>query len=390
MPWMERHEAYTDRFHKLARLVPHLVTPKNKRIERTGSLKKNTEKRGNNRESSKDGKARDDNKRSRIGRAFATTTNTSMREYIGAPKCANCNYHHSPESPCRTCINCNRFGHFARDCRVMLRIVNPMNARKLNASREACFECGSTKHYKAVCPRLNRAPRQGGNCPNQPLAVDGVQGHGNNGNQLRGRAFMLGVEEARQDPNIVMGMFTLNNHYAITLFDSGADYSFVSTTFIPLLDIKTSNLGFSYEIEIASGQLVEINKIIRGCKLKIEGHTVNIDLIPFGHKSFDVIIGMDWLSRHKAETVCHEKAEEQKLKDIVVVRNFSEVFLDDLSGSPPSREIEFQIDLVYGTTPVARFPIRLAPFEMEELSSQLRELQDKGFIRPSSSLWGAP
>nr|GFC34396.1 putative reverse transcriptase domain-containing protein [Tanacetum cinerariifolium] len=81
---------------------------------------------------------------------------------------------------------------------------------------------------------------------------------------------MLGAEEARKDPNIVTCTFTLNNHYATTLFDSGDDYNFVSTTFISLLDIEPSDLGFSYEIEIASGQLVEINKVIKGCKLEIE------------------------------------------------------------------------------------------------------------------------
>ncbi|GKF93258.1 hypothetical protein Tco_0279977 [Tanacetum coccineum] len=129
---------------------------------------------------------------------------------------------------------------------------------------------------------------------------------------------------------------------------------------------------------------------------------------------------MDWLSRHKAEIVCHEKvvriplphdemlrvlgerpeekvrhlmsakAERQKLKDIVVVRNFSKVFPDDLSGLPPSREIEICIDLIPGAMPVVKSPYRLAPSKMDELSSQLRELQDKSFIRPSSSRWGAP
>ncbi|GKE45076.1 putative reverse transcriptase domain-containing protein [Tanacetum coccineum] len=218
------------------------------------------------------------------------------------------------------------------------------------------------------------------------MDIEGGQGRGNNGNQAHERAFVMGAEEARQDPNIVAVTFTLNNHYATILFDSGADYSFVSTTFIPMLDIEPSNLGFSYEIEIASGQLVEINKVFRGCKLEIEGHIFNIDLIPFGHKSFDVIIGMDWLSRLKAEIVFHEK----KLKDIVVVRNFPEVFPDDLSGLPPSREIEFRIDLIPRAMPVAKSPYRLAPYEIEELSSQLKELQDKGFIRPSSSPCGAP
>ncbi|GJZ14972.1 putative reverse transcriptase domain-containing protein [Tanacetum coccineum] len=450
------HAAYTDRFHELARLVPHLVTPENRRIERyvyglapqirgmvaatepstiqkavqiagtltdealrNGSIKKNPEKRGNGGEPSKDRNGRDDNKRTRTGNAFATTANPVRREYTGTtPKCTTCNFHHPPETPCRTCFNCNRPGHFAKDCRVVPRNVNPINAR--NPTARACYECGSTDHIKAACPRLNQAQRPGGNHQNQVVAVNGGQGRGNNGNQARGRAFMLGAEEARQDPNIVTGTFTLNNHYATTLFDSGADYSFVSTTFIPLLGIEPSDLGFSYEIEIASGQLVEIDKVIKGCKLEIEGHVFDINLIPFGSGSFDMIIGMDWLSNHKAEIICHEKVvriplpdgkvlrvigerpeekmrhlrsaktKEQKQKEIVVVRDYLEVFSDDLSGLPPNREIEFHIELVLGAIPIAKSPYRLAPSKMEELSGQLKELQDKGFIRPSSSPWGAP
>ncbi|GJY22681.1 putative nucleotidyltransferase, ribonuclease H [Tanacetum coccineum] len=222
---------------------------------------------------------------------------------------------------------------------------------------------------------------------------------------------MMGVEEALQDSNIMTGTFSLNDHYATMLFDSGADDSFVSTTFVPLLDIEPSSLGFSYEIEIASEQLVYINKVIRGCKLEIEGHTFHIDLIPFGHKSFDVIIGTNWLSRHRGriplphgemlrvygewpeEKVKHlmsAKAKEPKLKDIAIIRNFFEVFHDDLSGLPPSREVEFRIDLIPGAMSVEKSPYRLAPNKIKELSYQLKELQDKGFIRPSSSLWGAP
>ncbi|GJV73171.1 putative reverse transcriptase domain-containing protein, partial [Tanacetum coccineum] len=300
-------------------LVPHLVTSENQRIERyiyglasqirvmvaatkpttiqsvvlkagmltdeairNGALKKITKKRGNNREPSRDGNVRDDNKRSRTGREFATITNPVRKEYTGtAPKCPNCNYHHQLEVPCRLCTNCNRFGHIAKDCRVGPRVVNPLNARNPTGTREACFECGGTDHYKAACPRLNRVPRPGGNRPNPVMAIEGGQGRGNNGNQARGRAFVIGAEEARQDPNIVTDTFTLNNHYATTLFDSGADYSFVSTTFIPLLDIEP----------------------------QIEGHIFDIDLIPYEHRSFDVIVGMDWLSRHKAEIVFHEKID---------------------------------------------------------------------------------
>ncbi|GJU12675.1 hypothetical protein Tco_1135071 [Tanacetum coccineum] len=108
--------------------------------------------------------------------------------------------------------------------------------------------------------------------------------------------------------------------------------------------IEPSELGFRDEIKIASGQLVEIDKVIKGSKLEIEGHVFDINFIPFGHGSFDVIIGL-----------------------------------------PPLREIKFRIELILGDVPIAKSPYRLAPFELEELSGQLKEVQDKGFIRPSSS-----
>ncbi|GKF20287.1 hypothetical protein Tco_0068925, partial [Tanacetum coccineum] len=136
----------------------------------------------------------------------------------------------------------------------------------------------------------------------------------------------------------------------------------------------------------------------------------DIDLIPFGHGSFDVIIGMDWLSIYKAGIICHEKVVrislpdgkvlrvlgerpgkkakflmgakvgDKKQEEVVVVRDFPEVFPDDLSGLPPIQEIEFRIELIHGATLVAKPPYHLAPSELEELSGQLKELQDKGFI----------
>ncbi|GKB04103.1 putative reverse transcriptase domain-containing protein [Tanacetum coccineum] len=85
-----------------------------------------------------------------------------------------------------------------------------------------------------------------------------------------------------------------------------------------------------------------------------------------------------------------DKSEEKRLEDVPIVRDFPEVFPEDLPGLPPTRQVEFQIDLIPGAAPVARAPYRLAPSEMKELSEQLQELSDKGFIRPSSSPWGAP
>ncbi|GJT14477.1 putative reverse transcriptase domain-containing protein [Tanacetum coccineum] len=134
------------------------------------------------------------------------------------------------------------------------------------------------------------------------------------------------------------------------------------------------------------------------------------DLMPVELGSFDIIIGMDWLRKYHAVIVCDEKlaqeyiakgcqiflaqisakkeedkSEGKQLKDVPIVRDFPEVFPEDLSGLPPARPVEFQIDLIPGVTPVARAPYRLAPSEMKELSEQLQELSDKGFIRPSSS-----
>ncbi|GJZ93467.1 putative reverse transcriptase domain-containing protein, partial [Tanacetum coccineum] len=241
--------------------------------------------------------------------------------------------------------NCNRPGHFAKDCRVVPRNVNPVNVRNPSPASGACYECGSTDHLKSACPRLNRAQGPRRNYPNQVVV----------NNEGQGRA-----------------LFPLL-------------YNYVRHT-------SLSELGFRYEIDIASGQLVEIDKVIKGCKLEIEGHVFDIDLIPFGHGSFDVIIGMDWLSNFKAKIICHDKVVKIPLLDgkIVVVRDFPEVFPDDLFGLPHVREIEFRIELIPEAVPIAKSPYHLAPSEFVELSGQLKELQDKGFIRPSSSPWEAP
>ncbi|GJV09026.1 putative reverse transcriptase domain-containing protein [Tanacetum coccineum] len=133
--------------------------------------------------------------------------------------------------------------------------------------------------------------------------------------------------------------------------------------------------------------------------------------MPIKLGSFDVLIGMDWLAKYHARIICDEKvvhipidgetliiraqvmekkSDEKRLEDIPVVREFLEVFPEDLPSLPPVRQVEFQIDLIPGAAPVARAPYRLAPSEMQELSDQLQELADRGFIRPSTSPWGAP
>ncbi|GKC30531.1 putative reverse transcriptase domain-containing protein [Tanacetum coccineum] len=276
-----------------------------------------------------------------------------------------------------------------KDCRVRLQ-----GAGNDFLQNVTCFGCGEKGHFKDKC--LNAGNQQN----------DGA----------RGRAYVV-IENPQHNLNVVTGTFLLNDHYACILFDSGAEKSFVSSAFTPSINIALATLNTSYEVELEDGKVVSTNTILRSFTLVLLNHVFKIDLLPTRLGSFDVIIGMDWLSYHRALIDCYEKivriplpngkilevqgerpekdlrslacikADEKKLDDIRVVRDFPEVFPDDLLGLPLVREIEFRIDLIPGASPVVRSPYRLAPSEMLELSNQLKELQEKGFIRPSHSPW---
>ncbi|GKB54862.1 putative reverse transcriptase domain-containing protein [Tanacetum coccineum] len=317
-----------------------------------------------------DNQQQQQNKRQNTGRAY-TAGSCEKKPYEGSkPLCAKCNYHH--DGPCAPkCHKCNRVGHLARDCR------STTNANTTNNQRGT----GAVKVYA------------------------------------------VGRAGTNSDSNVVTGTLLLNNRYASVLFDTGADRSFVSTTFSSQIDITPIALDRYYDVELADERIIGLNTILRGCTLNLLNHPFNIDLMPIELSSFDAIIGMDWLVKYQAIIVCAEKivripwgnetlivhgdrsnrgnetrlniiscTQTQKylLKDVPIVRDFPDVFPEDLSGLPPTRQVEFQIDLIPGAAPVARAPYRLAPSEMKELSEQLKELSDKGFIRPSSSPWGAP
>nr|GFA79492.1 reverse transcriptase domain-containing protein [Tanacetum cinerariifolium] len=190
-----------------------------------------------------------------------------------------------------------------------------------------------------------------------------------------GRAYALGGRDASSDSNVITGTFLLNNRYAKILFNTAADRRFVSTTFSALIDITPTTLENHYDVELADGKIIGVNTIIRGCTLNFMNHPFNIDLMPVPLGIFDE---------------AKDKSKEKRLEDAPIVRDFPGVFLKDLPGIPPDRQIEFQIDLVPGAAHVVRAPYRLTPSEMKELAEQLQELSDKGFIRPSSSSWGAP
>ncbi|GJZ12408.1 putative reverse transcriptase domain-containing protein [Tanacetum coccineum] len=256
------------------------------------------------------------------------------------------------------------------------------------------------EEYEKSRANLDSAGSSGGNPGNAGGTVN-VHGHLKNkcpkaGNQhnegARARAYVV-VENPQQNPNVVTGTFLLNDHYACILFDSGAEKSFVSSAFTLFIDIAPTALNTSYEVELADGKVVSTNTVLRSCTLILLNHVFKIDLLPTRLGSFDVIVGMDWLSYHRAIIDCYEKIVRIPLPNaeiLEVVRDFLEVFPDDLSGLPPVREIEFRIDLIRGASLVVKSPYRLAPSEMLELSNQLKELQEKGLIRPSHSPWGAP
>ncbi|GJY44274.1 putative reverse transcriptase domain-containing protein [Tanacetum coccineum] len=276
-----------------------------------------------------------------------------------------------------------------------------------------CHACGEKGHYTNQCRKTNI--------------------------NAQGRAYMLRDKNAPQDPNVVTGTFLLNQHLAKVLFDSSADKSFISISLASKLNNLSITIDTFYDIEMADGNLVSTNTVIKGCTLTLLDQPFKIDLMPIKLGSFDVVIGMDWLSKYHAKILCDEKvvhipingetliirgdqsktrlnliscikteryisrgcqvfmiqvmekkSDEKRLEDIPVVKEFSDVFPEDLPGLPPVRQVEFQIDLIPGAAPVARTPYRLAPSEMQELSNQLQELADRGFIRPSTSPWGAP
>ncbi|GJU19299.1 putative reverse transcriptase domain-containing protein [Tanacetum coccineum] len=224
----------------------------------------------------------------------------------------------------------------------------PQNKRQ-NTGRAYAVRTGEKKLYEGSKPLCPKGTRTAGNV-NAPAKVHTI---GHAGTNL--------------ESNVVMGTFLLNNRYASILFDTGVDRSFVSTAFSSQIDITPTALDYYYDIQLADGRIIRLNTILRGCTLNILNQPFNIDLMPIELGSFDAIIGMDWLVRYQAIIVCAEK----------IVR------------LPPTRQVEFQIDLIPGVALVARAPYRLAPSEMKELSEQLKELSEKGFIRPSSSPWGA-
>ncbi|GJY15855.1 putative reverse transcriptase domain-containing protein, partial [Tanacetum coccineum] len=348
-------------------------------------------------------------KRQNVAKVYYMGTG-EKKPYGGSlPKCTKCHLYHN--GPCtQRCYKCNKVGYFARDCKSTgnINVANTQRGNRATPKGNGCFECGAPGHFKRDCPKLKNKDGGNGNAQGWVYAVGNAEKRGN--------------ASGNPDENVITGTFLLNNHYASILFDIGADRSFISTAFSPLINIAPTPLENCYDVELADGKLVGIDTIIRGCTLNFLNHPFNIDLMHVELGSFDVIIGMDGLRRCHAMIVCNEKLVQVPygnetltfcgnessngrgsrltviscLKAQEYMAKGCQVFLAQISAKKeednlsPARPVEFQIDLIPGAAPVARAPYRLVPSEMKELSKQLQELSDKGFIRPSSSPWGAP
>jgi hypothetical protein len=232
-----------------------------------------------------------------------------------------------------------------------------------------------------------------------------------------GRLNHTTIEDIPEGEEVILGTFLLFGHRIIILFDSRVSHDFMSSTCAKRVELSLTVTKSPYMISTPGGRVVA-NQIAREVLLELAGQVFPTHLIVLDGKGIDAILGMSWMKLHKAildiakwlvyldspiygmvtlhlPVIVRIKASmhhivARSIEEILVVWEFPDVFLDDLPGMPLERDIEFKIELQPGTAPVAKSPYKMTWDELAELKIQLKDLLDKGYIRPSSSPWGCP
>jgi hypothetical protein len=292
---------------------------------------------------------------------------------------------------------------------------NPSN----RSQGSGCYTCGQPGHFCKECPlKKSSAPSLSALKPNQG------QGRGPPGrnpksqaNVARGCLNHVNAAEAKEAPDVVLGTFLVNSMPAKILFDSGASHSFVMENFMDKGRLKPSRRDRLMIVQIP-GSTVKTQLSCRNVPVELYGEKFQADLIVLGTKGLDVVLGMDWMSKYQGHIDCAQKAitmtsssgvqiehvatmpshkayykksvSGPTLDQVPVVCEYPDVFPEELPGMPPDWDIEFVIELIPETTPIAQRPYRMNPQELEELKKQLADMLSKGLIRPSASPWGSP
>ncbi|KAL0543847.1 hypothetical protein IC582_018952 [Cucumis melo] len=318
----------------------------------------------------------------------------------------------------------------------------PFEAGEAARGKPLCTTCG--KHHLGRClfgTRTCFKCRQEAHTADRcPLRVTGIAQNQGAGAPHQGRVFATNRTEAEKAGTVVTGTLPVLGHYALVLFDSGSSHSFISSAFVSHARLEVEPLHHVLSVSTPSGECMLSKEKVKACQIEIAGHVIEVTLIVLDMLDFDVILGMDWLAVNHASIDCSRKevtfnppsmasfkfkgGGSKSLPQVIsairaskllsqgtwgilasvvdtreadvslssepVVRDYPDVFPEELPGLPPHREVEFAIELEPGTVPISRAPYRMAPAELKELKVQLQELLDKGFIRPSVSPWGAP
>ncbi|XP_075478793.1 uncharacterized protein LOC142519642 [Primulina tabacum] len=231
----------------------------------------------------------------------------------------------------------------------------------------ACFKCGKVGYHIKDCPE-NKDKGTGLSKPNEK--------------KTNARVYTITQEEADNTNDVVAGTVLLNQITAYSLFDCGATHSFVSRRFAKKLKLEHETLSELLRVATPTSKTIETHKeIIYHEKTKERKSLLSASQTWKAIKCGEEIY-LAMISEFGEETA-------PKLEDILVVQEFSDVFLEELPGVIPDREVEFEINLVLGAAPISKTPYQMAPAELKELKEQIQELLDKKQIRPSESPWGA-